>query len=190
MTLSAFGTMVAAQPADPTQAFMILGMSAVVFFIMIIGLAVLFSKFYVKSPPDHAIVRTGKDGLRAATGSGMWVIPVVHMHAFLSLAPIRVDLAGTKLDSEEGRSRQLPTVFQVAIGNDREMILAAAQRLLSKHPDDIILLVKDIVLDEYERLLAQDSDGPSQDSPANRFIEGVEQALTPIGLTILACRSE
>jgi uncharacterized membrane protein YqiK len=179
----------AAQAPDSTQMLMILGTSTVMLFVMCAALAILFAKFYVKPPPDHAIVCTGKDGLRAATGSGMWVIPVVHMHAFLSLAPIRVDLAGTRLDSEEGRSRQLPTVFQVAIGNDREMILAAAQRLLSKHPDDIILLVKDVVLDEYERLLAQESDGPSQDSPANRFIEGVEQALTPIGLTILACHS-
>lgn len=168
---------------------MVLGTTAAMLFVMSTGLVVLFAKFYHKPPPDHAIVRTGKDGLRAATGSGMLVIPVFHTAAHLSLAPIRVDLASTELDSEEGRSRQLPTVFQVAVGNDREMILAAAQRLLSQPPDDIILLVKDIVLDEYERLLAQESDGPSQDSPANRFIEGVEQALIPIGLTILACHS-
>ena len=94
----------------------------------------------------------------------------------------------TRPDSEQAQPLQLPNVFQIAIGSDREMVILAAQRFLRCEGHE--LLIKDIIFDEYERLLAQLDNTSSEATPANRFIEGIEEALNTVGLTIIACRRQ
>lgn len=123
-----------------------------------------------------------------ALGSGILVIPIVHRCYQFPLAPFRMDFTGTQLDTGPARSLQLANVFQIAVGTDREMILLAGQRLSALLPSESIrVVIRDIVLDELERVLAQQNE-ESEDSPANRFIDGVEEALNTIGFTIVACR--
>lgn len=109
----------------------------------------------------------------------------------MSLAPVRVDLTGTALDSEAARTRLQPNIFQIAAGRDEAVILLAAQSLGPSRPtEEAVAFFQDIILDQFERLLAQENEDPQQDSPANRFIKGVEQALNASGFTTVACRCE
>ena len=180
--------LLAAQEADLEKTLIMLGVTIGAVFILVAGQVAIFRKFYRIPPPDTAIVRTGHGGFTVSTGSGLFVIPLLHFFEYMNLAAHRFDLSGTQLDSDQARSLQLPNIFQVAIGQEEEMLHSAAQRLnLSQGYD---LLVKDIIFDEYERLLAQLDNSASEDSPANRFIEGIEEALNKVGLTIIACHRQ
>ena len=184
--------LLAAQAADPSQTLLVLGAVVVVVCVLIVAQMVYFAKFYRIPPPDVAIVRTGHGGFRVAVGSGLLVIPVIHQFDYVNLAVHRFDLTGTKLNSDQARCLQLPNVFLIAVGQEEELIRCAAMRLNQRlnNPEIYDLLVKDIVFDEYERLLAQLDDNPSGDSPANRFIDGVEEALNTVGLTIVSCQRQ
>lgn len=179
--------MLAAQPRDPSALVIVLGIVVAVC-VLIVGQLSLLAKFYRIPPPDAALIRAGQGGLKVAIDSGLFVIPVLHVSKCLSLAVERIDLAGTQLDSGQAHLLQLPNVFQVAVGAEREMIVLAAQRFPASEYGNV--LIRDIILDEYERLLVQLDDSTSQDSPANRFIDGIEEALNAIGLTIIACRRQ
>lgn len=161
-------------------------LSLVVF--ILVGLLVMLRKCYRIPPPDHALIRTGQGGPRATVMSGICVIPIIHRAALLSLAPLRVDLTGTRLDSDAARDRNLPCVFQIAVPNNYDLILAAAERLIDLAPEDIILLVTDVVYDEYERLLAHQNEDTSQDAPATRFLSAIEENLNRLGLTVVSSR--
>ena len=184
--------LLAAQAADPPQTLVVLGTIIVAGCILVVVQAMTFAKFYRKPPPDMAIVRTGQGGFVVSVGSGLFVIPVCHVSTYMNLAVQRFDLSGTQLDSNQAQSLQLPNVFLIAVGQEEEMIRCAAMRLNQRlnNPETYNLLVKDIIFDEYERLLAQLDDGTSEDTPANRFIEGVEEALNAVGLTIIACHRQ
>ena len=184
--------LLAAQEADLEKTLIMLGVTIGAVFILVAGQVAIFRKFYRIPPPDTAIVRTGHGGFTVSTGSGLFVIPLLHFFEYMNLAAHRFDLSGTQLDSDQARSLQLPKIFLIAVGQEREMIRCAAMRLNQRlnNPETYDLLVKDIIFDEYERLLAQLDNSASEDSPANRFIEGIEEALNTLGLTIIACRRQ
>ena len=60
-------------------------------FILLI-LAVALNKFYVKVGPDEAVIRTGVGGVKAASGSGMFVIPLAHQAQRMDLSVKRIEI--------------------------------------------------------------------------------------------------
>lgn len=170
------------------HALMFFVIVCVVWLAMLIGIGVLFRSFYKIPPPDHALIRSGHGGLRAAHGSGMFVIPIIHRADLLSLAPIQVDLTGTKLDAEPAASLQLPNVFHVEVINEHDAILVAAQRLASMSPDEVGLLVRDLILGALDQFLASAKDESSDESPAGRFTWQVDEILNSAGLRLAAVR--
>jgi uncharacterized membrane protein YqiK len=178
-------------PKLPQEISVLIVIVGVVFALGVLQ-AVMFAKFYRKAPPDCALVRTGHGGFRVAVGSGLFVIPILHVFEYMNLAVHRFELAGTQLDSDQARAMQLPNVFLIAVGQKDELLRRAAMRLNQRltNPEVYDQLVRDIIFDEYERLIAQMDNAVSEDTLANRFIEGVEEALNTVGLTIIACRRQ
>lgn len=179
--------LLAAEAPDLTL-LILLAIPLAMMLLMIGGLFVMFRSCYKIPPPDHALIRSGKDGLRATNGTGMWVIPIIHRMDLLSLAPVRIDLTGTKLDAEPAVSLQLPNLFQVEVINAHDAIVVAAQRLTSMSSDEVRLLAEDLVLGTLDRFLATPDDESSQDSPADRFVLQVEETLNSAGLRLAAAR--
>ena len=66
---------------------------------LLLLLAVALNKFYVKVGPDEAVIRTGLGGVRSASGSGMFVIPLAHQAERMDLSVKRI---GVKRQGSEG----------------------------------------------------------------------------------------
>ncbi len=104
----------------------------VVLGISLVGFAALFAKFYRKVGPEEAIVRSGQGGLQAATGSGIWVVPILHVAAQMDLSAKRIDVvrAGESgIICSDNIRADIQAAFVVRVNNTREDILNVAQSL-------------------------------------------------------------
>ncbi|MCH9653344.1 MAG: flotillin family protein [Planctomycetes bacterium] len=60
--------------------------------IVIVGMAVAFSRFYRKVGPEEALVITGLGGLKVATGTGIIVVPILHRADQMDLSVKRIEI--------------------------------------------------------------------------------------------------
>ena len=61
--------------------------------LVLMAFASLFSRFYRKVGPEEAVVISGMGGLRAASGEGTWVYPVLHRAELMDLSVKRIEIA-------------------------------------------------------------------------------------------------
>ena len=116
---------------DPVTIFTFLVVGAVLF-VLFLGMAAAFSKFYRKVGPEEAIVRSGRGGLWAATGEGIWVFPVLHRgeHMDLSVKRIEIHRRGEAgLICKDNVRADIEVAFFVRVNNTKEDILQVAQAL-------------------------------------------------------------
>ncbi len=119
------------------------GVAVLLFMLMAVGS--LFSKFYRKVGPEEAIVISGKGGLRAASGEGTWVIPVLHRaeHMDLSVKRIEIHRKGEGgLICKDNIRADIEVAFFVRVNNAKEAILQVAQSLGCKRASDRAALVE------------------------------------------------
>ena len=119
------------------------GFAVLLFVLMAVGS--LFSKFYRKVGPEEAIVTSGQGGLRAASGEGTWVIPVLHRaeHMDLSVKRIEIHRKGESgLICKDNIRADIEVAFFVRVNNTKEAILAVAQSLGCKRASDRQALVE------------------------------------------------
>ncbi|QDT38625.1 flotillin family protein [Stratiformator vulcanicus] len=120
----------------------------VVLFVLIIGImAVLsmFSKFYRKVGPEEAIIRSGRGGLKSATGEGIWVIPVLHMAEHMDLSVKRIEIprkGASGLICKDNVRADIEVAFFTRVNNTREDILQVAQALGCRRASDKQALVE------------------------------------------------
>jgi uncharacterized membrane protein YqiK len=104
----------------------------VVLFFVVLAAAFLASRFYRKVGPEEAIVRSGAGGLRAVTGAGMLVVPVVHRWETMDLSVKRIEIkrkAEQGLICRDNMRADIEVAFFVRVNNTREDILNVAQAL-------------------------------------------------------------
>ncbi|MBA3312568.1 MAG: flotillin family protein [Planctomycetota bacterium] len=112
---------------------------------VLIAVGSLFSKFYRKVGPEEAIVISGKGGLRAASGEGTWVIPVLHRaeHMDLSVKRIEIHRKGESgLICKDNIRADIEVAFFVRVNNSKEAILQVAQSLGCKRASDRLALIE------------------------------------------------
>ena len=98
----------------------------------IVAAGALFSRFYRKVGPEEAIVRSGSGGLKAASGSGIWVIPVLHRAEQMDLSVKRIEIsrAGEAgLICKDNIRADIEVAFFVRVSNTKDDILNVAQSL-------------------------------------------------------------
>jgi flotillin len=103
--------------------------AAVVSVLSLFGLAALFSKFYRKVGPEEAIVRSGKGGLKAATGTGIWVVPILHRAEQMDLSVKRIEITRrgeAGLVCKDNIRADIEVAFFVRVNNTAEDILNVA----------------------------------------------------------------
>ncbi len=101
-------------------------------FIIAVGFLFALANFYRKVGPEEAIVRSGAGGLKATTGSGIWVIPVMHRseHMDLSVKRIEIHRGGEAgLICRDNIRADIEVAFFVRVNNTRDDILNVAQSL-------------------------------------------------------------
>ena len=108
----------------------IVTLASIVFGLM--AIALLASRFYRKVGPEEAIIRSGHGGLKAATGAGIVVIPVIHRWEKMDLSVKRIEIhrkGEQGLICKDNIRADIEVAFFVRVNNTREDILQVAQSL-------------------------------------------------------------
>ena len=111
---------------------------AVVFFgfiflmIVLAGMAVAFSKFYRKPGPEEAVVRTGVGGLKAITGRGMIVVPLIQEAHIMDLSLKRILISRDGEDGlicQDNMRADIKVTFFVRVNNQMQDIKTVAETI-------------------------------------------------------------
>ena len=103
----------------PTEILIMIGLAALVFFMVFLTLATR----YKRCPSNRVLVIFGKmtgspTGTRCLHGGARLVLPLVQDFAYLSLAPIQIEIPLKGALSMENIRVSVPSVFTVAVGTD------------------------------------------------------------------------
>ena len=100
--------------------------------LLIIGMLVLFSRFYRKVGPESALVRSGVSGLNVVTGKGMWVIPILHRVETMDLSLKRIEITRkgvSGLICRDNIRADIEVAFFVRVNNTVDDIKNVAQSI-------------------------------------------------------------
>jgi uncharacterized membrane protein YqiK len=100
--------------------------------LFVIAALFVFSQFYRKVGPEEALVRSGRGGLCAATGEGIFVIPVLHRVDQMDLSVKRIEIqrrGEAGLICKDNIRADIEVAFFVRVNNTRDDILQVAQSL-------------------------------------------------------------
>ena len=120
----------------------------------------IWASRYVKVGPNQALIVSGRKvqlpdgrtrGFRVVKGGGTFVFPIIEKVDVLSLEVLTLDMPRSKAGTKGGASVETDCAAQVKIKGDEASLIAAAERFLSKTPDDIKQIVQPIL----ERHLSQ-----------------------------------
>ncbi len=112
--------------------WIIAGLAVVGSFLFVVAALFVFSQFYRKVGPQEALVRSGRGGLCAATGEGIFVIPVLHRVDQMDLSVKRIEIhrrGEAGLICKDNIRADIEVAFFVRVNNTRDDILQVAQSL-------------------------------------------------------------
>ncbi|MCH7686299.1 MAG: flotillin family protein [Planctomycetes bacterium] len=124
------------------EIFMFGGISLI---IILFGFTFAFSRFYRKVGPEEAVVRSGKGGLKAATGSGIWVIPILHRAEIMDLSLKRIEISRrgeAGLICQDNIRADIEVAFFVRVNNQTQDIKTVAEILGCRRASDQRSLVE------------------------------------------------
>ncbi len=116
-----------------------LGSAIIVSILAVVGFGFGFSRFYRKVGPEEAILRSGVSGLRVATGSGIWVVPILHRAEQMDLSLKRIEIGrkgSAGLICKDNVRADIEVAFFVRVNNNKEDILQVAQALGCRRASD------------------------------------------------------
>jgi len=102
--------------------------------VILLGIMILvaYSRLFVRAKSDEAIVRTGKGGMQAVAGGGMWVIPIFHEAQRVTLRQIKIPIDRTGEDALVAKNyikADVKGTMYVRVGDTPEDIKQAAKAL-------------------------------------------------------------
>jgi flotillin len=132
-------------------------------------------------------VRTG-DAAKCIHGGAAFVIPLLQDHAYLSLEPIQIEIPLKDALSVENIRVNVPSVFTVAIGTQREFMQNAAIRLLGLNTVQVKKQAEDIIVGQLRQVIASMSiEEINRDR--EKFLHNIQNSLEPelrkIGLVLI-----
>ncbi|MCA9075099.1 MAG: flotillin family protein [Planctomycetaceae bacterium] len=98
----------------------------------VVAAGIMFSRFYRKVGPEEAIVRSGYKGLHAASGDGIWILPIFHRAEMMDLSVKRIEIkrqGSSGLICKDNVRADIEVAFFVRVNNKKEDILQVAQSL-------------------------------------------------------------
>ena len=127
------------------------------FAVGLVAALLVYSKWYVKVPPNQAFVvfggsYAGDAGFRVITGRGLFLRPILDSYKVLSLEPVQVVVEWDLL-TKDGREVRVEILCNVAVGREKEMLARAAQQILGRDADEVRRLAAN-VLEGQTRALA------------------------------------
>ncbi len=116
------------------------GIGVAVFLFVVLCAGILFAQFYKKVGPDEGLVRSGAGGLRAATGRGIFVWPILHKVEKMDLSVKRIEIkrqAENGLICRDNMRADIEVAFFVRVNNELKDILDVAQSVGCERASDL-----------------------------------------------------
>lgn len=163
---------------------------------LIAVLVILFFLFFIsrykRCPSDKILVVYGKTGGGASAkcyaGGAAFVWPVIQDYRYLDLTPLSIDVNLKDALSKQNIRVNVPSQFTVGIGEDENLMLAAANRLLSLDRDQIARLSQDIIMGQM-RLVIANMDIEELNTDRDKFVSSVYsnvgEELHKVGLRLI-----
>ncbi|EKK00129.1 SPFH domain / Band 7 family protein [Rhodopirellula baltica SH28] len=110
--------------------------------LFLVGLvvALLFKSYYIKVGPDRAIVKSGAGGVRAVTGEGMLIIPLIQQYEFmdLTLKSFEIHRQGSEgLICRDNIRADIKVAFFVRVDKSPEEMKEVAQSIGAKRCSEL-----------------------------------------------------
>ena len=134
-----------AQVSEGWGGWMVVIWAVIGLVVIVSGFALLFSRFYRKVGPEEAIVRSGAGGLKAVTGSGIWVVPIMHRAEGMDLSVKRIEIARkgeVGLVCKDNMRADIEVAFFVRVNNTTADILNVAQSLGCRRASERAALIE------------------------------------------------
>lgn len=154
-------------------------------------LLMFFISRYRRCPSDKILViygKTGKGSANCIHGGAAFIWPIIQDYKYLDLQPMSIDVNLQDALSKQNIRVSVPAQFTVAIGNDSNLMQAAAERLLGMEKDSISALSHDIIMGQM-RLVIANMDIEELNSDRDKFVtsvyEHVGDELHKIGLALI-----
>ncbi len=118
----------------------------------------LIAKRFKRCPSNRVLVIYGKVGTgetaKCVHGGAAFVMPLIQDYAFLSLEPIQIEVPLKDALSAENIRVNVPSVFTVAIGTQKELMQNAAIRLLGLNIMQVKKQAEDIIFGQMRQVIA------------------------------------
>lgn len=155
-------------------------------------LGMWFVSRYKRCPSDKILVVYGKTGGGASAkcyaGGAAFVWPVIQDYKFLDLTPLSIDVNLKDALSKQNIRVNVPSQFTVGIGEDENLMLAAANRLLSLTREQVARLSQDIIMGQM-RLVIANMDIEELNTDRDKFVSSVYsnvgEELHKVGLRLI-----
>lgn len=113
---------------------------------------------YKRCPSNQILVIYGKvsggKSAKCVHGGGSFVLPIIQDWQFLSLNPLPIDIDLRGALSKQNIRINTPSTFTVAISTREDIMLNAAERLLSLDEEQIKIQALDIILGQLRLVIA------------------------------------
>lgn len=174
----------------------ILVAAGAVFFLMLV-VALAFRAFFKVPKADEALVKTGGSSPKVSTGGGVWVVPLLHNVARVSLQAIRVPIDRTGADAVPSKD-MIPAeikgeMFVQINPQDSKAIVLAVQSLGTSDPSrmaEVVRLKIDSQVTDALRTAAFQKTFIELNSEKKQFADAVvelmQDDLGKLGLTLTA----
>ncbi len=137
----------------PTQIALV-----VVPLMLVLAILVIVVKQYKRCPSNKILVVYGKvrdeRAAKCLHGGGTFVVPLLQDHAYLSLEPLAIDIDLQSALSQKNIRVNVPSTFTIGISTQREIMNAAAERLLGLGDKEIQHQARDIILGQMRLVIA------------------------------------
>jgi flotillin len=123
--------------------------------LVVLLVASIYARFYVKVPPDQVAVFTGRGGFRLVRGGASMRLPVVERVDYMSLAPFETPLSIQGAYSKEGVQVNVEAVALVRFDSTDAAIRTAAERFLNADREHLHKTVQEILSGHLRSIAAK-----------------------------------
>jgi len=123
--------------------------------LVVILVAALYARFYIKVPPDQVAVFTGRGGFRLVRGGASFRLPVIERVDYMSLAPFETSLPIKGAYSKEGVQVNVDAVALVRFDSEDASIRTAAERFLNSDREQLHATVQEILSGHLRSICAK-----------------------------------
>jgi len=160
--------------------------------VVVLMLIIFLVSRYKRCPSDKILVVYGKTSggtsAKCYAGGAAFVWPVIQDYRYLDLTPLSIDVNLKDALSKQNIRVNVPSQFTVGIGETEDLMLAAANRLLSLDRDQVARLSQDIIMGQM-RLVIANMDIEELNTDRDKFVSSVYsnvgEELHKVGLRLI-----